>query len=96
MEQVKPICVIYLPDNFDLSDGRDMASNRLMSILNGWDEKVVMDRRNYWEGYLWFCFPKLNIDAPEFQVFHPKDFTEIQYQELKDMVMKELTNLKKD
>jgi hypothetical protein len=94
MEQVKPICVIYLPYHFDLGSGQDMAANRLMTILNGWDDKVADNRKNYWEGYLWFCFPKHDIDAPAFVVYHPKDFTEIQFQELKDMVMKEIKNLK--
>ena len=42
------------------------------------------------------CFPELNLSTNiQMQVFHPKDFTEIQFKELKDMVMKEIDNLKK-
>lgn len=94
MTEVKPICVIYLPKDFDLGTGQDKSSNKLMSILNGWDTEVAANRKNYWEGYLWFCFTKSDIDAPEFEVFHPKDFTYIQFEELKEMVMDEIKKLK--
>lgn len=95
MIEVKPICVIYLPYDFDLGSGEDMSSNRLMSILNGWDNKVSKERANYWEGYLWFCFPKPDIDTPKFVVYFPKDFQEIEYKQLEKLVMEEIENLKK-
>jgi hypothetical protein len=34
------------------------------------------------------------IDVMELQVFHPKDFTEIQFNELKDLIMADLESIK--
>lgn len=85
----KPIVVVYLPENFTLY-GSDNASFELMRILNGnYGEKSDnphVSYPNYWMEYYWFCFPKLNIDAPEFEVFYEKDFTEVKFQELKKIV----------
>lgn len=95
----KPIVVIYLPENYSV-DGRDRedAPMELMKALNGnFGNNVESDRiyPDYWKEYYWFCFTKYGmIDAPEFKVFHPKDFTDIQFQELKDMVMADLEEMK--
>jgi hypothetical protein len=79
----KPICVIYFPwpNSFNPTE--------LMAIFNGWDEGKGK-RQEGFEGYLWFCFIKYGIEAPEFQVFHPKDFTDIQFEELKQLVLNNL------
>lgn len=74
----KPIVVIYWPEN----EGSN--ADKVMSILNGWDDNESAG--DYWKEYYWFCFPKRNICEPEFQVFHEKDFTDIQFEELKKMV----------
>ena len=82
----KPICVIYIPDDLDLGNGRVIAPSELMRILNGWDkEKYRTD--DYWADYLWFSFFKSDIDAPEFQVFNGENLTEIQYEELKQLIL---------
>ena len=88
----KPIAVIYLPENFHLAGatGVEVSSVELMRILNGNfgdnPEKANVTYTDYWNQYYWFCFPKRDIDAPEFKVFYEKDFTEIQFSELKQMV----------
>ncbi|MES2382818.1 MAG: hypothetical protein V4538_17355 [Bacteroidota bacterium] len=94
MEHVKPICVIYFPDLFEAQNRQWIYE--YMRYLNGeqsdgsnkWD-----DRKDYWSNYYWFCFYKQDITEPELKVFHPKDFTDIQFQELKDMVLTELEKI---
>jgi len=97
----KPICVIYLPENFPIY-GRynEDAPMELMRALNnnfgdpGDGKRTYPD---YWTQYYWFCFTKYGqIEAPEFKVFHPKDFTEIQFNELKDMILADLESMKHD
>ncbi len=94
----KPICVIYLPFNFELGNGRDNAPSELMKALNGNFGEPKSDSRieysDYWKDYYWFSFFKDGIDAPEFKVFHEKDFTDIQYQELKSMIETQLEEMK--
>lgn len=82
MKEVKPIAVMYIP----YSDfwGPNMQVSDMMILLNGWDDNKSLGER--FEDYLWFVFVKPSIEAPELQVFHPKDFTEIQHQELKKLV----------
>jgi len=96
MTEVKPIAIIYFPDQYyEIENGNRNWIYQYAGALNG--EKL----ENKWKlstdytQYYWFCFYKPDIDTVEMQVFHPKDFTEIQFQELKDMVMKEIDNLKK-
>ncbi len=90
----KPICVIYLPYSLDGGNGRMLTPVDLMSALNGRDDSKHKPD-DYWKDYLWFSFYKDDIIAPEFQVFHEKDFTEIQYEELKELLEKSLTELSK-
>lgn len=90
---MKPIVLMHIPTNLDIGDGKPASGVSLMNIFNGWDE----DKKPYSEflDYLWLIFDKPHIEAPEIQVFHPKDFTEIQYNELKQLVedkLKELSN----
>lgn len=91
MIEVKSICVMYFPKDFSFVDDRTIEPFKLMKELNRWAEYESMD--NSYGGYIWWCFFKENITEPELQVFHPKDFTEIQYQELRDMVMEEIKKL---
>jgi hypothetical protein len=87
--EVKPIVVIYIPENFDIG-GRMDAANRLMSVLNNDFGREPTDRKyqsnNYWKDYLWFVFYDYEVSTPQFKVFFPKDFTEIQYGELKKLI----------
>lgn len=71
----KPIAILYLNTGFTVTGSRNGAST-LMEILN---EK--------WVDYYWLSFYKDDIDAPELKVFHEKDFTDIQYEELKQLVL---------
>ena len=85
----KPIVVIYFPDNFLAVGGERSWIYQYMRYLNGehsdgaptWGE-----RKDYWDEYYWFCFYKYDIDEPQLQVFYEKDFTEIQYEELKQLI----------
>lgn len=82
----KPICVIYFPDNF--YDERDRSwIYDYMWFLNGEKSKGRKTPSQYFTQYYWFCFHKEGITEPEFKVFHEKDFTEIQFEELKKMVL---------
>ena len=95
MTQAKPICVIYFPDQFYMGRNQNWIYE-YMRYLNGEQSDGSFnwgDRKDYWSDYYWFCFYKQDIDAPEFKVFHPKDFTPIQYQELKDLIMAEIEKI---
>ncbi len=97
---IKPIVVIYLPRNFVVDGNGDDAPMELMRALNNnfgiKDEDTGRKYPDYWTQYYWFCFTKSGIDAPEFEVFHAKDFTEIQFQKLKDKVLTDLESMKKE
>lgn len=81
----KPICLLYFPENF--VGGHD--SNwiyKFMRSLNGeTDGEWKPNERT--QDYIWFCFYKDNITEPELQVFHEKDWTDIQQQELKELIL---------
>jgi len=94
MEQVKPICVMYFPTDFSFGGGgRLIDPLYLMKELNGWSSDMPNPRTGM-DDYIWWCFFKQNITEPELQVFHPKDFTPIQFEELKTLVLTELDKLK--
>lgn len=85
----KPICVIYFPHDFP-ANGRKSWIYEYMRYLNGeqTDGSIKWDgRKEYWNEYYWFCFYKEEITEPELQVIHEKDFTEMQFQELKELVL---------
>lgn len=85
----KPIVVIYLPQNFNLN-GRANAPMELMEALNngfGYKNpsyKIIYT--DYWKDYYWFCFYDYSIDIPRFETFYEKDFTEVQFEELKNII----------
>lgn len=86
--EVKPIVVIYLPENFSIGLSGN-APMELMKSLNGnfghKDEANVI-YTDYFKDYYWFAFYKPEIQAPEFEVFYPKDFTEIDYKSLETLI----------
>lgn len=82
----KPIAVLYLPENIFFDQNESVAS--MMATLNAWGDEGKPAPGL--EGYLWFVFKKRDLETPELQVFHPKDFTEIQFQELKQLVINNL------
>lgn len=95
--ETKPICVIYLPDQFTLSaNGKLDAPMELMRALNGNFGEKVPDSKiiysDYWKDYYWFAFYDNEIDTPRFEVFYSKDFTEIQFAELKKIIDEAIEN----
>lgn len=76
----KPICVIKV--NMEADFGNGQKAN-LRTLRDAFDEKL--------NGYHVFVLPlKFNYEEPQelfvFQVFYEKDFTEIQYEELKKII----------
>jgi hypothetical protein len=86
--KAKPICVIYIPESFSIGMRNcSSAANELMTALNGWGDEIDKSLRDKkLDEYIWFSFVKPDISTPEFKVFYEKDFTEIQYQELKQLI----------
>jgi hypothetical protein len=90
---IQPICIMYVPKDFCFG-GSDLLFQpvEFMTHFNGWRNE---NQNISIGGYLWFSFFKEGISEPQFQVFFDKDFTAIQYNELKEIVMKGLAVLKK-
>lgn len=86
----KPIAVLYLPTDEYL--GPYNKTGYLMSAFNGCHHEITMPDAFY--DYLWFVFVNEELNTPDLKVFHEKDFTEIQYSELKAMLEEELSKLK--
>lgn len=90
MKEAKPICVIYLPLDFVLGgNNKYNAPLEMMKALNGnfGDSDNNVKYTDYWKDYYWFSFYKNEITEPEFKVFYVKDFTEIEMNELKGIVL---------
>lgn len=87
----KPIAILYIPETFRVSRGgkEANAAMELMELLNDGYGSPKADRttRGFWNDYYWFVFSDPQIDAPRLEVFHEKDFTEIQFNELKELVL---------
>lgn len=94
----KPICVIYLPENISIGgDGYGEAPMKLMEVFNnyfGQEPPQGHISNDYWKDYYWFCFTKYEISEPEFKVFYEKDFTDIQFAELKELILKSIEEMK--
>lgn len=88
----KPIVVLYLSrsDYF----GPDNSPSDLMAIFNGHDDTINVAEGFY--DYLWFVFVDEASDVPRLQVFHEKDYTEMQYDELNKMLQEGIDSLKKN
>ena len=86
----KPIVLMYIPGTYYLPG--ENTANVMMQNMNGWNNKVIPDPEI--KKYLWLVFEKNGIDAPEIQVFHPKDFTETQYDDLKSLVIDHLRSIR--
>jgi len=77
----KPICVIFYNKDFDKSQ------QTYREIADFLDNKMP--------DYHVFFLPKHdNEETLEFKVFHEKDFTEIQYQELRQLVENAIEEIK--
>lgn len=71
--EVKPICVVYVPET--ISSSRSDAWESCRVLMNQMDK----DKPDYH----WLVFVDPAAERVELKVFHPKDFTDIQYEELK-------------
>ena len=92
MTQTKPICVIYFPPEFEFSKGgRIVDTSALTRELNGISENTIPQEDNLFSDYLWFCFTKESATEPEFQVFSEKNFSDMEYSELRGLVLSHLT-----
>jgi len=94
----KPICIIYFPDLFDVNNNRNWIYD-YMRALNGEENKD--SKTNYklshdYSDYHWFCFYKDEITEPEFKVFYEKDFTQIKFDELKQIVSNSIEKYKNE
>lgn len=86
----KPIVVLYIPvaDFF----GSTLPPSSLMAAFNGQHDSITMpDSFNH---YLWFVFVDRELRTPDIRVFHEKDYTETQYEELKSMLQEGVNSIK--
>lgn|ERR1017187_5576169 len=85
----KPIAVIWFPSEFAVgNEGELLKPLELMAEFNGWTGTTKPN--DDISQYLWFCFSNPDIITPEIKVFLDKDLTEIELEELKQMVLKEV------
>lgn len=86
----KPIVVLYIPasDYF----GPETSPIELMSAFNGNDSRISMAPMFY--DYLWFVFVNGELVVPELKVFHEKDYTKTQYDDLRKMLEDGISLLK--
>jgi hypothetical protein len=92
MTEIKPICVIYFPDQFYEGQHRNWIYE-YAAALNGEKTQGKWQLRTDYTQYYWFCFYKEGITEPELRVFYSKDFTDIMFKELRDMVINEIEKL---
>jgi len=86
----KPIVVLYIPEADFFSP--DMPPSELMAMFNDNHDRIKMPEAFY--GYLWFVFVDRELRTPDLRVFHEKDYTETQYEELKTMLEEGINSLK--
>lgn len=81
--EVKPICVMY----FDQEILRSNPVHDLNRIRMVMEEKMP--------DYHVICITSENAEeSVRLEVFHPKDFTEVQYEELKNIINEAIQNFK--
>lgn len=85
-KNIKPIALVYMPLEFPMNDGRRTTWEDCRS-QGKFLAKEMPD-------YFWIVALHPEIKTIELKVFHPKDFTEIQYKELKEMLDKKINNSK--
>lgn len=86
----KPIAVLYIPEADFFST--DMPPSTLMAAFNNNHDKILMPEAFY--DYLWFVFVDRELRTPDLRVFHEKDYTEMQYEELRVMLKEGINALK--
>ncbi len=94
--EAKPICVIYFPDAFYGDGIKRNWIYEYMRFLNGdsdGNDKIKYhSRQDYYKDYYWFCFYGHDIYEPRIEVFNVKDLSEVNFEELKAMVMEAIGN----
>lgn len=76
----KPIAIIRFPDGFPITgDDGEKISFKDCARTTEWLDKNKPD-------YHWFVFISPDVTDIKFEVYYEKDFTEIQYEELKKLV----------
>lgn len=76
--EAKPICVVYLPI---MHSGEKMPWKMCNDMTRDFEERKP--------DYHWFFIPS-DEEKIEFKVFYEKDFTPIKYEELKQLIQKEI------
>jgi hypothetical protein len=79
---IKPIAVLYVPDSVWVNDVQTSAGDVTRSFSIAYPD------------YYWFVWPDSETQTPYLQVFHEKDFTPIQYEELLKLVEQKLEEIK--
>ena len=85
----KPIAILYVPDMDSPQNSAQDVAYRYMRELNDnyGDRNATTQTNGFWSDYYWFVFPEYGLEAPRLEVFHEKDFAEIQFNELKELVL---------
>jgi hypothetical protein len=87
----KPIVVLYIPASDFFAP--TLPPSELMAAFNDSHPKIKM--KESFNDYLWFVFVNTDLNTPELKVFHEKDYTEAQYDELMAVVKEGIGSLKK-
>ena len=82
MSTVKPICVTYIPIEFSLASGRTLSWSDCYEMGLGFEKKMPE--------YYHLVFLNSEIENVDIKVFYEKDFTQIQYEELKELIKKSI------
>lgn len=88
--EVKPICVIKLDSTLPMHNERTVLSE-LPSLRDVFQKEMP-------DYHVWVVPIMSNeplTEPVQLQVFHPKDFTEANYEELKELVLTHIKEIKK-
>jgi hypothetical protein len=89
----KPIAVLYMQDG---AFGQQSCGDIMRSLNNNYGEKNngPYNTNGFWTDYYWFVFPTNanEMEPMRLEVFREKYFTEIQFNELKDLVLQKLNS----
>ena len=78
MTEAKPICIMRLPDTL-MAPGRRHIDYSVCF-------EIQTDLQKEKPDYYWFVIIDYEIKSIKFEVFYAKDFTEIQFEELKKII----------
>ena len=84
----RPISVIYIPEQFSVG-----VSGK---IIMPYDVMKELSETQLYEDYLWLCFTKPGLSAPDLQVFNVEHEPESTYQQLLEQVAEKLKTIAND